>query len=76
MIINQHATSSSLNLCVIFLERALGSNERPVRIQQLRFEQAGYSEWDKPEDLGREDHSYMVKFVFKPDQALRLGSVS
>lgn len=56
-------------------ERALAVNEKPVRIQQLRFEQAGYSEWDKPEDLGREDHSYMIKFIFKPDDTLRFGSV-
>lgn len=57
-------------------ERIMVSNEKPVRFQQLRFEQAGYSEWDKPEDLGREDHSYMIKFIFKPDAVLRLGSVS
>jgi adenylate cyclase len=52
----------------------MGLNERPIRAQQLRLEQAGYTEWDRPEDLGRQDHSYLIKFIFKPDVAPRSGS--
>ncbi|GAA5867065.1 hypothetical protein JCM8547_008429 [Rhodosporidiobolus lusitaniae] len=47
------------------LERRLGPNEKPVLAQKRRFEQAGYSELDKLEELGREDNSYLSKLVYK-----------
>ncbi|GAA5891803.1 hypothetical protein JCM6882_006212, partial [Rhodosporidiobolus microsporus] len=47
------------------LERRVGPNEKPVLQQKRRFEQAGYSELDKLEELGREDNSYLSKLVYK-----------
>lgn len=54
---------------MIAAERVVGPYERPIRLQLMRLEQAGYTEWDRPEELGREDHSYLVKFIFKPEAA-------
>ncbi|KAL8280844.1 hypothetical protein RQP46_006848 [Phenoliferia psychrophenolica] len=51
------------------LERRMGANEKPVLLQKRRFEQAGYTELDKLEDLGREDNSYLCKLVYKPTYA-------
>ncbi|GAA6032485.1 hypothetical protein JCM8097_004783 [Rhodosporidiobolus ruineniae] len=47
------------------LERRVGPNEKPVLQQKRRFEQAGYSELDKLEEIGREDNSYLSKLVYK-----------
>ncbi|BGP17000.1 hypothetical protein JCM10213_006694 [Rhodosporidiobolus nylandii] len=47
------------------LERRVGPNEKPVLQLKRRFEQAGYSELDKLEELGREDNSYLSKLVYK-----------
>ncbi|GAA5975300.1 hypothetical protein JCM11641_005929 [Rhodosporidiobolus odoratus] len=47
------------------LERRVGPNERPVLQQKRRLEQAGYSELDKLEEIGREDNSYLSKLVYK-----------
>ncbi|KAH7376471.1 protein phosphatase 2C [Plectosphaerella cucumerina] len=44
--------------------RMLNSNERPLLLQKRLLEQVGYEEKDKFEDLGREDHSYICRFVF------------
>lgn len=46
-------------------ERKLGPNEKPVLLQKRKFEQAGYTELDKLEELGREDNSYLSKLVYK-----------
>ncbi|KAK4700749.1 hypothetical protein P7C70_g5496, partial [Phenoliferia sp. Uapishka_3] len=51
------------------LERRMGPGEKPVLLQKRRFEQAGYNELDKLEDLGREDNSYLCKLVYKPTYA-------
>ncbi|GAA5988222.1 hypothetical protein JCM10908_002119 [Rhodotorula pacifica] len=47
------------------IERRVGPNEKPVQLQKRRFEQAGYTELDKLEELGREDNSYLSKIVYK-----------
>ncbi|KAI9094371.1 hypothetical protein DFS34DRAFT_582946, partial [Phlyctochytrium arcticum] len=47
------------------MERILGRAERPLIIQRRLFEQVGYTPSDRIELLGREDHSYLVRFVFK-----------
>lgn len=48
-------------------ERPLGESEKPAMLQRRRMEQAGYSEYDSLETLGREDHSYLLRFVYRPD---------
>ena len=49
------------------LERMLGPTEKPLLLQRRRFEQAGYTDSDKLEEIGREDHSYLIKFIYKPE---------
>ncbi|KAM0746823.1 L domain-like protein [Meredithblackwellia eburnea MCA 4105] len=51
------------------LERRMGPNEKPMLLQRRRFEQAGYTELDKLEDLGREDNSYLCKLIYKATHA-------
>ncbi|KAK7712907.1 hypothetical protein SLS57_007651 [Botryosphaeria dothidea] len=46
--------------------RQLEPNERPLVIQKRLLEQAGYSESDRLEDVGREDNSYLCRFTFLP----------
>ncbi|OBW66428.1 MAG: Amino acid permease [Aureobasidium pullulans] len=46
--------------------RILAAGERPLAIQKHMLEMAGYNDKDKPEDLGREDHGYLVRFTFLP----------
>ncbi|KKY28386.1 putative adenylate cyclase [Diplodia seriata] len=46
--------------------RQLEPNERPLVIQRRLLEQAGYSESDRLEDVGREDNSYLCRFTFLP----------
>lgn len=48
-------------------ERPLGESEKPPLLQRRRMEQAGYTEYDSLETLGREDHSYLLRFVYRPD---------
>ena len=43
----------------------LSSKERPLKLQKQLLEQAGYTENDKLDDLGREDNSYLVRFTFR-----------
>ncbi|GAA5935233.1 uncharacterized protein JCM15063_000976 [Sporobolomyces koalae] len=59
------STSYSLYLREKGLERRVGPNEKPVLLQKRKFEQAGYNELDKLEELGREDNSYLSKLVYK-----------
>ena len=54
----------------------MGLNEKPVLLQKRRFEQAGYTELDKLEDLGREDNSYLCKLVYKPTYASLSANVT
>jgi adenylate cyclase len=46
--------------------RQLESNERPLLIQKRLLEQAGYTDFDRLEDVGREDNSYLCRFTFLP----------
>lgn len=46
------------------LLRILGPNERPLKIQKRLLEQAGYTEDDHLEEIGREDHGYLCRFTF------------
>ncbi|KAI7848266.1 phosphatase 2C-domain-containing protein [Circinella umbellata] len=57
---------SKLNLMIKRnkLERILQPTERPLQIQKTLLEQMGYSEQDNIEDVGREDNSYLLRYVF------------
>jgi len=46
--------------------RQLDAKERPLLIQKRLLEQAGYTNADRLEDLGREDNSYLCRFTFVP----------
>ncbi|KAF2457648.1 hypothetical protein BDY21DRAFT_286019 [Lineolata rhizophorae] len=46
--------------------RQLEPQERPLYIQKRLLEQAGYTEKDRLEDVGREDNSYLCRFTFLP----------
>ncbi|RPA85420.1 PP2C-domain-containing protein [Ascobolus immersus RN42] len=48
------------------LLKVLGDGDRPLLIQKRLLEQAGYTEHDHLEDIGREDHSYLCRFIFQP----------
>ena len=54
----------------------MGPGEKPVKLQKRRFEQAGYTELDRLEEVGRDDNSYMVKLIFKPTSPLVSINVS
>lgn len=46
------------------LLKILGPNEKPLKIQKKLLEQAGYTEEDHLDEIGREDHGYLVRFTF------------
>ncbi|KAI1078272.1 protein phosphatase 2C [Whalleya microplaca] len=46
------------------LSRVLAAPERPLLIQKRLLQQVGYEERDRLEDIGREDNSYLCRFVF------------
>lgn len=48
------------------LQRVLSSGERPIAIQKRLLEQAGYTETDRIDEIGREDNSYLCRFTFVP----------
>lgn len=48
------------------LSRQLEHGERPILIQKRLLEQVGYKPSDRIEDIGREDHSYLCRFIFLP----------
>ena len=48
------------------LQKILESGERPMAIQKRLLEQAGYTEADRLDEIGREDNSYLCKFTFVP----------
>lgn len=50
------------------IERLMNSTEKPLQWQERKFRMAGYDpETDRLEELGREDNSYLVKYIFKPE---------
>lgn len=44
--------------------RVLTGTERPLLIQKRLLQQIGYEERDRLEDIGREDNSYLCRFIF------------
>ncbi|EON97914.1 putative adenylate cyclase protein [Phaeoacremonium minimum UCRPA7] len=46
------------------LVRVLSSAERPLLMQKRLLQQVGYEERDRIEDIGREDNSYLCRFLF------------
>ncbi|KAJ5669474.1 Adenylate cyclase [Penicillium macrosclerotiorum] len=48
------------------LSRQLDHKERPILMQKQLLEQVGYTDKDRIEDIGREDHSYLCRFIFLP----------
>lgn len=46
------------------LARVLATVERPLLIQKRLLQQVGYEEKDRLEDIGREDNSYLCRFLF------------
>ncbi|KAI9497654.1 phosphatase 2C-domain-containing protein [Zychaea mexicana] len=50
-------------------ERILQPNELPLQLQKTLLEQMGYSEQDNIEDVGREDNSYLLRYVFGQNMA-------
>ncbi|KAL2758763.1 hypothetical protein ACRALDRAFT_2040863 [Sodiomyces alcalophilus JCM 7366] len=46
------------------LVRVLSPGERPLLIQKRLLQQVGYEERDRIEDVGREDNSYLCRFIF------------
>lgn len=57
-------------------ERPLGEFEKPAMLQRRRLEQAGYTEDDSLDQLGREDLSFLLKFVYRPDRVTNFESYS
>jgi adenylate cyclase len=55
-------------------ERPLGESEKPAILQRRRFEQAGYIDSDGLDEIGREDMSFLLKFVYRPDSVTKLDS--
>ncbi|KAI9310979.1 hypothetical protein BX666DRAFT_2032469 [Dichotomocladium elegans] len=49
------------------LERVLLPNEQPIHLQKALLEKMGYTDQDHIEDVGREDNSYLVRFIFGPN---------
>ncbi|KAF8424938.1 hypothetical protein EV426DRAFT_532546 [Tirmania nivea] len=47
------------------MSRILQPQERPLQIQKRLLEQAGYTQYDHLEEIGREDHSYLCRFTFR-----------
>lgn len=48
------------------ISRQLESDEQPILMQKKLLEQIGYTHKDRIEELGREDHSYILRFTFLP----------
>ncbi|TKY86480.1 hypothetical protein EX895_004629 [Sporisorium graminicola] len=57
-------------------ERPLGISDKPSQLQRRRLLQAGYTENDGLEDMGRDDLSYLLRFVFRPDSVPTFDSES
>lgn len=55
-------------------DRPLAPSECPVRLKDRRLFQAGYTRDDNLEEVGREDLSCILRFVFRPDSVPALTS--
>jgi adenylate cyclase len=56
------------------LSRELLKGERPIAMQKTLLLQAGYTEKDHIEDIGREDNSYLCRFTFSHEKHSGYGS--
>lgn len=56
------------------LSRQMESAERPIALQKKLLQQAGYTEKDHIEDVGREDNSYLCRFTFSHAKMTGYGS--
>lgn len=74
--VNDPTTACRLFVCDKGSERLLDGSERPAMLQRRRLLQAGYTEGDSLDELGREDLSYLLKFVYRPDRAPHFHSDS
>ncbi|THC90855.1 hypothetical protein EYZ11_009686 [Aspergillus tanneri] len=57
------------------LSRQLDPNEKPILMQKLMLEHVGYTPKDRIEEVGREDHSYLIRFTFLPTKFSGLSSL-
>ncbi|KAE8356504.1 hypothetical protein BDV28DRAFT_127114 [Aspergillus coremiiformis] len=57
------------------LFRQLDPTERPILMQKQMLEQIGYTATDRLEEVGREDHSYVLRFTFLPTKMSGLSSL-
>jgi adenylate cyclase len=58
------------------LSRILQAWEKPFVLQKQLLEQAGYTPEDRIEEIGREDNSYLCRFIFKTISAPSFSVVS
>ena len=56
------------------MSRQMDPAERPIAIQKRLLQQAGYSEKDHIEEIGREDNSYLCRFTFSHTKNTGYGS--
>ncbi|KAE8144587.1 hypothetical protein BDV25DRAFT_166492 [Aspergillus avenaceus] len=57
------------------LSRQLDPTESPILMQKQMLEQIGYTAKDRIEEVGREDHSYVLRFTFLPTKLSGLSSL-
>ncbi|KAF5861786.1 cysteinyl-tRNA synthetase [Aspergillus alliaceus] len=57
------------------LSRQLDPTEKPILMQKQMLEQIGYTAKDRLEEMGREDHSYVLRFTFLPTKLSGLSSL-
>ncbi|KAK7459040.1 protein phosphatase 2C [Colletotrichum acutatum] len=58
------------------LVRVLAAPERPLLMQKRLLQQIGYEERDRIEDVGREDNSYLCRFMFLSSRESDFHSVT
>ncbi|BFZ64929.1 cysteinyl-tRNA synthetase [Saitoella coloradoensis] len=46
------------------ISQVLGAKDKPMLLQKKLLEEVGYTDEDRIEELGREDNSYLCRFVF------------
>ncbi|TIB37909.1 hypothetical protein E3P86_01988 [Wallemia ichthyophaga] len=46
-------------------ERAMGSSEKPLLLQKRRLEQLGFTDNDHLDELGKEDLSFICRFIYR-----------
>ena len=77
--LSRHETGADTQAYRLFVcekgsERPLLPTECPTRIQTRRLLQAGYTERDNLDELGRQDLSFVLRFVWRPDGVPALTS--